>query len=230
MRFDVKITTFLGLLDLLCPHYCRGCGRLGRVLCERCKVYNVLNIKNHCPACGREIGRICKECRLPFEATFMCGWRDGMVGTLAEEYKYHSVREMGVVLAEIIDEKMPVVLGEVVVVPLPTIRKHIRQRGLDHTLTVARELAGRRGWKCEQVLERRKNTVQVGASAQERLWQAEQAYGVRRGVKLRSEVTYILYDDVWTTGASMMAACEALREMGAEKVMAVVAAVSRLEE
>ena len=157
----------------------------------------------------------------------MGGWRDSVVGELVEEYKYNSVREIGPVLAEIIDEKMPVVLGEVVIVPLPTIRKHVRQRGLDHTLTVARELARRRGWKCEQELERRANTVQVGASASERLRQAERAYGVRPGVKLRPEVTYILYDDVWTTGASMLAAGELLREAGAEKVMAAVAAVSR---
>lgn len=227
MPFAVKITTFSGLLDLLCPHYCRGCGRLGRVLCECCKVYNVLKLANHCPVCGREIGRNCKDCQLPFEATFMGGWRDSVMGELVEEYKYQSVREMGSVLAEIIDEKMPVVLGEVVVVPLPTIRKHVRQRGLDHTLIVARELARRRGWKCEQILERRANTVQVGASASERLRQAERAYGVRPGVKLRPEVTYILYDDVWTTGASMLAAGELLREAGAEKVMAAVAAVSR---
>ncbi len=37
MKFVVKNTTRSGLLDLLCPHTCRGCGRLGAVLCECCK-------------------------------------------------------------------------------------------------------------------------------------------------------------------------------------------------
>ena len=33
----VKNTTLPSLLDILAPHSCRGCGRIGNVLCNRCK-------------------------------------------------------------------------------------------------------------------------------------------------------------------------------------------------
>ena len=160
----------------------------------------------------------------------MCGWRDGVVGKVAEDYKYQSVRGAGLVLAEILDQKLPVILGETVVVPLPTIRSHVRQRGLDHTLMVAREFARRREFKCEQLLVRRANTVQVGSTATERKQRAAKAYALRAGMKVQAETTYLLYDDVWTTGASMLAANEVLREAGAEKVMMAVMAVSRSRE
>ena len=39
MSFSVKITTGTSWLDLLCPHFCMGCGRLGRILCDCCKNY-----------------------------------------------------------------------------------------------------------------------------------------------------------------------------------------------
>ena len=73
----------------------------------------------------------------------------------------------------------------------------------------------------EKVLVRNKNTVQVGASREERASQAKEAY---RALKIDSSKNYLLLDDVWTTGSSMMAAMQKLREAGAEKIgIAVVA-------
>ena len=56
------------------------------------------------------------------------------------------------------------------------------------------------------MIERANNTVQVGASNEKRKVQAKEAYIVRR--KLDPLKTYMLLDDVWTTGSSMMAAYE----------------------
>jgi len=159
------------------------------------------------------------------------GWREGVLMKMVEEYKYQSVWAMGDALLEIIDVALPNQEDggwrgeEVVIVPLPTIGRHVRERGLDHTLRLARKLAKRRGWKCEQLLTRAVDTVQVGAKASEREEQARRAYAVRG--KLDMERVYVLLDDVWTTGASMRAAAEAMRMAGAEKIIGVVIAVGR---
>lgn len=246
MRFVVKNTTKCGVLDLLCPHSCRGCGRLGCVLCERCKKNMVASRRSICPLCKREIfdrgeckkGVKCLDCdMLEFMAIYAGGWREGVLGRMVEEYKYQSVWAMGEVLAEVLDEALPgresefwreINAEDIIVVPLPTIGRHVRERGLNHTLRVARKLAKRRGWRCEQVLLRAADTVQVGAKASEREEQARRAYMVRDGVGVSK--TYVLVDDVWTTGASMRAAAKAMRAIGVEKIIGVVVAVGRPHE
>jgi predicted amidophosphoribosyltransferase len=42
-------------------------------------------------------------------------------------------------------------------------------------------------------------------------------------------VTYILFDDIWTTGASMKTAIKKLRQAGAIKIIVILLAISRLE-
>ena len=65
--------------------------------------------------------------------------------------------------------------------------------------------------------------MQVGASAEERQAQAREAYTATR---IDPERHYLLVDDVWTTGSSMMAACEAMRKMGAKNLAIAVIARS----
>lgn len=116
---------------------------------------------------------------------------------------------------------------EVVVVPLPTIGRHVRERGLDHTAILARKLAKRRGWKYERVLGRATDVVQVGTKAVARKAQAEKTYEVVR--EASGEKLYLLVDDVWTTGATMLAAEKALKEAGAKWIAGVALATGRGE-
>ena len=228
MGFIVKNTTKCGLLDVLCPYRCRGCGELGTILCDCCKKDITNEVLNHCPKCGRLIGNRCDECRSLFKATFAMGYRDELVGKLAEEYKFFGVKRLGGCLAEILDEFLPDLGGEVVVIPLPTIRAHIRARGVDHTFEIAKKLAKRRGWKVKKMLVRKKNTVQVGANDLERRKQAKEAY--RFCGEIQEGVTYVLFDDIWTTGSSMTEAGRILKKNGAKKMVAVVLATNRSEK
>lgn len=224
MGFIVKNTTTKNPLDLICPHTCIGCETVGEVLCECCK-NNILNEHlNYCPNCKRltpDGG--CKHCALP--PCFMVGWRDELVFKLVEEYKYHSVRALGEVLADLLDNVLPEVAGEVVIVPLPTIKRHVRERGFDHMLEIAKKLGKKRGWKVEKILKRAKNTVQVGANREVRLVQAAKAYELAGTVSPNK--TYLILDDVWTTGASMKIVTKKLQRAGALKVLLAVLAVNR---
>ena len=94
---------------------------------------------------------------------------------------------------------------------------------------MAKKLARLQRIKVRPVLLREKNTVQVGADRKARLNQAEHAYSINPKMTIDSEVTYILFDDIWTTGASMKTAIKKLRQAGAIKIIVILLAISRLE-
>lgn len=224
MGFIVKNTTIKNPLDLICPHTCIGCGTLGDTLCGCCKNNILQDHINYCPVCKHEApSGLCKNCFLP--PCFMVGWRDELVFKLVEEYKYRSVRAISEALAELLDGVLPEIDGEVVIVPLPTIKRHVRERGFDHMMKIAKALAKKRGYQVQPILKRAKDTVQVGANREARLVQAAEAYAVN-GV-INKDVTYLLVDDVWTTGASMKAATKKLQRAGALKIVLAVLAVNR---
>lgn len=240
MRFVVKKTTKCGWWDLLCPYSCRGCGALGAVVCECCKNNLIQPEMVICPLCKHthvaEKGAIltvqdyyCADCGLGLEAVFVGGWKEGLLSDLVKEYKYQSVRAIADVLVDLLDERLPQDLGvNITIVPLPTIGKHVRQRGFDHTRSLAKKLAKRRGWECERMLVRAKDSVQVGTKAAVRSEQAKQAYALAHAID--SQRTYLLLDDVWTTGASMLAAAEVMRMAGAKHLMAAVLVTGKAVE
>lgn len=155
----------------------------------------------------------------------MIGWRDEAIGKLVHDYKYNSTRAIKNVLTDLAEQVLPYIDGEVSIVPLPTIEKHIRERGFDHISLLARAIAKKRGWQVENLLVRARNTVQVGAGVTARVMQAASAYGFC-GI-IDPSRTYVLIDDVWTTGSSMKSAIKKLQRAGASKIVVLVLAVSR---
>lgn len=239
MSINVKNTTFPGLLDLISPHSCRSCGRLGSVLCDCCKNYITCCNFYICPHCGKPFARsskplpthqnrLCPDCTGEIPA-YVVGVREGPLATLIHDYKYHSTRAIGKTLAELLDARLPENLPEnTVLVPVPTSTAHIRARGFDHIAYLAKHLARRRGLPVEKVLIRAKNTVQVGADAKTRVKQASAAFAVDQ--PLDPSKTYLLLDDVWTTGASLSAASEKLRAAGAKHLILAVLALNSLDD
>lgn len=242
MAFIVKNTTFPSLLDLLAPHSCRGCGRLGEPLCECCKNHIIAQIPHICPNCKRPLPRFespkpakkpltfadfkCPHCDLP--PVIIVGGKSGPLGPLIHDYKYDSVRALARPLSELLASALPADTKNIVLVPLPTATNHIRARAFDHTYLIAKHLAREKGYKLEKLLLRAKNTVQVGTDSKTRKQQAASAYRLNEKLKLDPTKTYLLLDDVWTTGASMTAAINLLKENGAEYLAAAVLAVNKL--
>lgn len=212
MLFIVKNTTFPSLLDLLFPHSCRGCGLTGEVLCERCKNNIIRNRKDF------------KKSNM-----YVVSRRNGLLDQLIQDYKYHSIRALARPLAELLDQVLPKNLSkDSVIVPLPTATHHVRSRGFDHTYLLAKNLGKIRKFKVEKILVRNKNTVQVGADKKARLKQVKEAYSLNPKIKIKKDATYILLDDVWTTGASITAAKKILQNAGAKNIKIALLAYSSL--
>ena len=230
MDFIVKNTTILNPLDLLAPHSCRGCGQIGCVLCNRCKNYITECHQDLCPNCkSLTKSHHCNQCPdLP--PTFIIGERTDLLGQIVHDYKYHSVRALSAPLAELMYYHLPSIDGPVSIVPLPTINRHIRQRGFDHTLLIAKRLSKLIGKHCqvEPIIERAANTTQVGTDRTTRLSQATHAYAIAPNVAINHDTTYLLLDDVWTTGASMRACIKKLQQAGASKIIVAILSLSRI--
>ena len=215
MSFIVKNTTLPGLLDLLAPHSCRGCGRIGTPLCNRCKNYIISEHFAFQPDFPKSL-----------PSTFVVASRDGLVGTLIHDFKYNSVRALARPLAELLDQTLPTFNTPVIIVPLPTISRHIRERGLDHTYLIAKHLARLRHYQVQKLLVRAKNTTQVGADRKNRVAQAANAYAIRPHAQIDPEATYLLLDDVFTTGATIKAAISQLQKHHPRKIAVALLATS----
>ena len=145
--------------------------------------------------------------------------REGAMKELINRYKFKSARSAAMVFAEMFGSFIE---KDYVIVPLPTIARHVRERGFDHIGFLAKQVAMRCGCRVENLLGRAADTVQVGADSETRKRQAARAYYLRRAPDKNKK--FLLLDDVWTTGSSMRAAEKILRDAGARFVdFAVIA-------
>ena len=139
-----------------------------------------------------------------------------MVARLIDDYKFHRVRAVSSVLARLLDELLPEYDASTVVVPVPTAPTNIRKRGYDHILLVARQFARRRGLRVERPLVRQTNVTQHYArSAAERRKQAQWFF---RASDVRADTSYLILDDIFTTGSTIKAAAQTLRAAGARDI------------
>ena len=246
--YRVKITIEKFILDMVLPNRCVRCQREGGIFCERCKKYiSIINpgyVMNDMYGFEKLLVAGLKE-----------GWFERMVRDFKykgrRDYGEFLAEKLGeVILGEVkrmrFGDELSNKSGEVtcgvlrkveteikeirqmVLVPLPTIRKHIRERGFDHTLRLCFELEEflqKRfddlgvSVEYQSLLVRKNKTVQVGKEKKERVKQAEKAYGICEGVEIENKTLYILVDDVTTTGASLAAAKKILQ---ADRVWAAV--------
>ncbi len=155
------------------------------------------------------------------------GERSGELEALINGYKFERKKASYLVCASMLHSVLPELPLHTVVVPVPTIAKHIRQRGYDHTALVAKQLAQLRQLHYVPALIRVHNTVQFGATRKVRLAQAKQAFRVKQGV---ANVPHLLVDDVSTTGATVQYAAKQLLDAGASDVWVAVVARQPLDK
>ncbi len=168
----------------------------------------------------------CSLCIRSYSRSWAVGERSDVLLQLLDGYKFGHERGSARVLASLLDEILPHFPSEVVITYIPTSSKHIRERGFDHAKLLAKELAQLRGMKCEATLVRRSNERQLGASRKVRQDQARRAFTAKKQVQ---DTTYLLIDDIFTTGATVSAAASLLRVSGANDVWVAVIARQPLD-
>lgn len=215
-----------GLLSIIAPHYCCWCGKIGSLLCENCKYDIAIEPFESCVACGTlatGVDSLCSQCITPYSRAWCVGDRRESLQRLIGLYKFQRAYSGYKELASLLDARLPILSENVVIVPIPTVTPHIRERGYDHMMMIARRLAGLRNLKVEPALIRSTNTMQRHASKSRRQKQAKMAFTCP--AKLSSDKIYLLIDDVMTTGATMNYAAKQLLNAGAGDVW--VATIAR---
>lgn len=217
------------LLSVIAPHHCCGCGKVGTLLCDNCK-YNIIDEhKSVCLVCKRPTGErgICTNCRVPYQRAWHVGERTEALQRLIGVYKFSYARSAYRPLADVLLQAVAELPASTIVVPVPTVRGHVRERGYDHMALIADRFAKKRGLPMVQLLVHQSHTTQRHASATARNSQAKHAFAVR-GV-IDPTATYLLIDDVITTGATLRYTAKALKDAGATTVWVAVIAYQTLD-
>jgi ComF family protein len=106
---------------------------------------------------------------------------------------------------------------------IPTVDKHIRERGFDHARLLAKTVAKQRRTIAVPLLVRYTQTTQLGASKVVRMKNMTHAFGIKPNTTLNGKHV-VLIDDVITTGATILAAARVLKDAGAARVTVVAVA------
>lgn len=114
------------------------------------------------------------------------------------------------------------------IVPVPLSRERLRERGFNQAALLARALARSQGAPAcaTELLQRARHTpAQSGLQRAQRLGNLRGAFSVppQRSAQARGQ-RVLLVDDILTTGATLDAAAQALRQAGAIHICAMVVA------
>ncbi len=115
---------------------------------------------------------------------------------------------------------LPEFLAGAVLVPVPLHASRLRKRGFNQAELIAGALAGQlRGTRCVPLLRRVKNTsTQTRLDREARALNVRGAFVVNEKFSLNAGTRYVVFDDVFTTGATLNACCRALHKAGAEDI------------
>ena len=222
------------LTDLFFPPRCVGCARAGFVFCHQCAQAVAPVVDPICPHCGRPQRQpvsLCQSCQDRGWDVFQfirpaTIFRDPLRPAI-HALKYLGQPELAAPLARYLiavaqqppwREVLPEIDG---VVPVPLHAQRLAERGYNQSALLAGAFAQHMGLPlAESWLSRARQTrSQVGLNAAERQQNVADAFSadsVVAGKRL------LLIDDVFTTGATLAACAQALRQAGAVAVYGLV--------
>lgn len=225
----------LSLLDFLFPKRCAGCGKGGTYFCALCILSSKLHFPQVCPVCERNsndgLTHIrCVQKDLPDGLTAIWAY-DGALRKLISKLKYKFVREMALSLSssgagmlKIMERNSPYSPAwkkdKLVLVPIPLYWTRKNWRGFNHVEEMGKLLAGMMGWKMLPLLVRKRPTQpQVGLKEKQRRKNVQDAFAIKHHSSIAVwPNSVLLFDDVWTTGATMLEACRVLKKAGTKRV------------
>jgi len=220
-------------LDMLYPRSCLGCdaametGTGWAYLCPDCVRRLDWIHPPFCESCGHPFPGIgtdqrCSHCDLldpVYEAGRCCLLHRELAARLIREVKYHDGRYLAKDVQQIV-RRIPDVEGfvrDAVLVPVPLHPSRERERGFNQSLWLAQcwaevlPVAG-----VQLLLNRSRWTgTQTRLDREERRRNVRGAFAVCPNVVVSADLTYVLTDDVFTTGSTLNECCRVLRRAGA---------------
>lgn len=159
----------------------------------------------------------------PITHAFTVSARTDAVEVLINKLKFERAKAAARVLAELLDERLPLLPENTLLVPVPTVRSHIRQRGYDQVELITRHLARIREMPIVRALERTGHDTfhKLDRAGRQRV--SKQAFRLSSSYGVPPDATLLLIDDIITTSTTMNAAAQALSPLGVPVWAAAVA-------
>lgn len=217
------------IFELLFPTRCIGCRRPGTPLCEDCLQAIEHIPPSVCSLCGTSARgspaspcHICAERSSYLAGSRSIGYATGILREAIHQLKYRGHAHIAEPLALCLShwwEANPLPID--VVMPIPLHPRRERERGYNQAALLSRRFSLLTGLlHREDVLIRVRDTrPQVGLTAQERRMNVAGAFRCETQAVTGRRI--LLMDDVMTTGATLEAAAQALRDAGAASVWAL---------
>ncbi len=225
-----EAAVFRFALDFCLPRVCALCGvallpgeRLAgkghnAPLCEACARALVPITGPRCDGCGKalisETAR-CMRCRgqeYAFDEALPLFRYSGKAAELIRAYKTKGRRSLAPFIAAFVAATLTERWPGLPIVPVPPRKAKFRARGWDQVALLARELE-RGGFTVCRLLERRSSAEQKRLDRPARFANAAAAYRLKPGSCVPARL--VLFDDVYTTGATAEACARALKSGGA---------------
>lgn len=144
-------------------------------------------------------------------------------------YKFENVKAASRVLVDLMDTRLPLLPANTIIVPIPTVSSHIRQRGYDHIDILARLLAQQRDLSMTQLLQRSSGRTQHRLNKVQRQQEADGAFYVSETSTIDPDTPLLILDDIITTGSTISSAAKALADAGAKTIFVVALAYQPLD-
>jgi ComF family protein len=228
------------LLDFLMPWkcpLCRGRGAPPDGLCVPCRESLGRSPSWRCAVCGRARSAgvdCCPETRhRQLDGLFSAVDYDAPARRLVHRFKYSrdplAGRALGGMLAEAAGRHLEIPCRAIV--PVPLARRRLRERGFNQASLLARRLGRHLGVpvRYDLLLRTRETSSQTELPPAVRRRNIHGAFEIGNWTNLEAG-TFLLVDDVYTTGATMEEGGRVLKEAGAASVFGVVFACARLEK
>ncbi len=226
---------------------CLCCGRttFGVPVCRSCIDGWLMNFctdfQKRCSVCGKELlseRGICTKCReenlfTHLDQVFPLFSYRLWIKKLIFEWKIGNRRSISTVFADLYRKALDCIglcPGNCILVPVPPRPGKIRTKGWDQMADVCGILKNDHGFRVEKLLRRLSIEQQKKKDRNQRICMKGRSYGEARGWEKRiailrnagmMDATFVVVDDVITTGVTVDSCGEVLRRMGAKVVKAV---------
>lgn len=229
---------FQTLLNILFPRQCLSCGKFGSYFCQACIPSLKTSTTTICPMCTKlsPFGMTHPYCKTRYSLDGLTSvFRyTGAIQKGIKTIKYRRVRDIVpeltsitmnaiqkdksnnyVSIIRIFDTDKPIII------PIPLHKKRYKERWFNQSELLAKEISEKLHLEMRtDLLHRIKfHTPQAELKKEDRLKNIKGAFSINPKSKIQmSNLSIILLDDVWTTGATLREAGNMLKRTGVKKV------------
>ena len=225
----------MGLLDLIFPKHCVGCGKEGNYFCSKCLPL-IKRVKQRCPVCERPtpFGQTHDFCRTKssLDGLISLFAYEGIARAAIHKLKYKLVTDLesdfwGIIKSDLEKRGEELLVlkkyfsGEKpVVIPIPLYWYKEHFRGFNQSSLFGKKLSDH--YKLpfsDKILVRGRSVPsQTKLTQKERQKNVSGIFRPAPNISVSQYPNILLIDDVWTTGATMKEAAKTLKSAGAKMV------------